>query len=113
MANDSASVAAAPLTASVALKLGMAITGLALGGFVCGHLAGNLLLYLGPTVLNAYAQSLHDAPYLLWPARTVLLTCLIVHLACGLTLQRRNRKAAGAMSSAAIAPRVLVLARCC
>ena len=95
MANGTASVAAAPLTSSVALKLGMAITGLALGGFVCGHLAGNLLLYLGPEVLNAYAQSLHDAPYLLWPVRMVLLTCLIVHLACGITLQLRNRKAAG------------------
>ncbi len=73
----------------------MAITGVALGGFVCVHLAGNLLLYLGPEVLNAYAQSLHDAPYLLWPLRAILLTCLVVHLTCGITLHLRNRKAAG------------------
>ena len=95
MANGSASITASPLASSVALKLGMAVTGLALGGFVCAHLAGNLLLYLGPEVLNAYAKSLHDAPYLLWPARSILLTCLLVHLACGITLQLRNRKAAG------------------
>ena len=95
MANGTASITSPPLTSSVALKLGMAVTGLALGGFVCAHLAGNLLLYLGPEVLNAYAQSLHDAPYLLWPARVILLTCLIVHLTCGITLQLRNRQAAG------------------
>ena len=94
MANDTLSTAT-PVTSSVALKLGMALTGTALGGFVCAHLAGNLLLYLGPEVLNAYAKSLHDAPYLLWPARTLLLACLLVHLACGLTLQVRNRRAAG------------------
>ena len=94
MANGTASIAA-PFFSSVTLKLGMALTGLALGGFVCAHLAGNLLLYLGPEVLNAYAKSLHDAPYLLWPARAVLLACLLVHLACGMTLQVRNRSAAG------------------
>lgn len=95
MTNGTASITAPSLTSSVALKLGMAITGLALGGFVCAHLAGNLLLYLGPEVLNAYAKSLHDAPYLLWPARVILLTCLLVHLTCGITLQLRNRSAAG------------------
>ena len=95
MANGLASVAATPRVSSVTLKIGMAITGLALGGFVCVHLAGNLLLYLGPTVLNAYARSLHDAHFLLWPARAVLFTCLGVHLTCAFTLQLRNRRAAG------------------
>ena len=95
MTIETARRAAPTLTSSVALKLGMALTGLVLVGFVCAHLAGNLLLYLGPEVLNAYAQNLHDAPYLLWPARVILLTCLLVHLGCAITLQRRNRKAAG------------------
>ena len=89
------SIAVTPVTSSLTLKFAMALSGFVLGGFVCAHLAGNLLLYLGPTVLNAYAQSLHDAPYLLWPARLVLLGSLLVHLTCGITLQIRNRRAAG------------------
>ncbi len=95
MANGTASVATVSLPSSVTLKLAMAVTGLALGGFVCAHLAGNLLLYFGPEVLNAYAQSLHDAPYLLWPARVLLCICLCVHLLCAVILQLRNRRAGG------------------
>ena len=89
------SIAVTPVTSSITLKLAMALSGFVLGVFVCAHLAGNLLLYFGPTLLNAYAQSLHDAPLLLWPARLVLLGSLVVHLTCGIILQLRNRQAAG------------------
>lgn len=82
-------------SSSVALKLGMALTGIVLAGFVCVHLAGNLLLYFGPTVLNAYAKSIHDAHFLLWPLRAVLLCSLVLHLTFGITLQIRNKQAAG------------------
>ena len=88
-------MAVTPVTSSISLKLAMALSGFVLGGFVCAHLAGNLLLYLGPEVLNAYAKSLHDTHILLWTARVVLLASLVVHLACGVTLQVRNRRAAG------------------
>lgn len=95
MITGTTSIAVPPVTSSFSLKFAMAISGFVLGGFVCVHLAGNLLLYLGPTVLNAYAQSIHDAQFLLWPVRLVLLGSLLVHLACGMTLQVRNRQAAG------------------
>jgi succinate dehydrogenase / fumarate reductase cytochrome b subunit len=37
----------------------MAITGIGLVGFVAMHLAGNLLLYVGPEAYSTYAHNLH------------------------------------------------------
>lgn len=80
---------------TVALKIGMAITGTVLLLFVCGHLAGNLLIYLGPAALNAYAKGLHDAGFLLWPVRIVLACCLLVHISMAIVLANKNKKATG------------------
>lgn len=74
----------------------MAITGTVLLLFVCGHLAGNLLVYLGPEALNAYAESLHEAEFLLWPVRIVLACCLCVHVGMAIVLAVKNKKATGA-----------------
>jgi len=55
---------------SIGRKVVMAVTGAILFGFVLGHLAGNLTVYLGPEALNGYAvflrQFLHGAG--LWVA---------------------------------------------
>ncbi len=77
---------------SIGKKVVMAVTGIALLGFVMGHLLGNLQVYLGPEKLNAYAQLLHDNAGLLWVARIGLLVALIlhVHAAVRLTQQRRR-----------------------
>ena len=37
----------------------MALTGLVLVLFVMGHMLGNLQIFLGPDVINAYAYKLH------------------------------------------------------
>ena len=47
---------------SIGKKLVVALTGLALIGFLFGHMAGNLKIYLGSDKLNSYAAWLHSMP---------------------------------------------------
>lgn len=81
------------LTSSVGRKFVMALTGLGLLLFVTAHLFGNLLIFLGPDWINAYAEHLEELPALLWPARVLLLSMLLVHMVCGISLAVQNRKA--------------------
>ncbi len=81
------------LRSSVGRKAVVAVTGLALSGFILGHLAGNLLIFLGPDALNAYAKKLKDAGVWLWAARAVLLGCLAAHIVTSISLARENRAA--------------------
>jgi succinate dehydrogenase / fumarate reductase cytochrome b subunit len=84
---------------SIGRKVVMAVTGAILFGFVLGHLAGNLTVYLGPEALNGYAvflrQFLHGAG--LWVARAVLLLSVILHIwsATSLTLSSRAARPVG------------------
>ncbi len=66
-------------SSTVGTKLLIALTGLALVGFLVLHLAGNLLVLAGPTVFNAYSQRLVSNP-LLVPAELGLLLVLLVHI---------------------------------
>jgi succinate dehydrogenase / fumarate reductase cytochrome b subunit len=87
------------LRSSIGRKVVMAVTGAILFGFVLGHLAGNLTVYLGPEALNGYAvflrQFLHGAG--LWIARAVLLLAVILHIwsATSLTLSSRAARPVG------------------
>jgi len=87
------------LGSSIGRKIVMAVTGIILVGFVLGHLAGNLTVYLGPEALNGYAvflrQFLHGAG--LWIARAVLLLSVILHIwsATSLTLSSRAARPVG------------------
>jgi len=84
---------------SIGRKVVMAVTGAILFGFVLGHLAGNLTVYLGPEALNGYAvflrQFLHGAG--LWVARAVLLLAVVLHIwsATSLTLTSRAARPVG------------------
>ena len=79
--------------ATVGKKVVMAVTGLILYGFVIGHLAGNLQVYLGPEKLNGYARALRSMPALLWIARTVLLASVVAHITAACQLWLLNRAA--------------------
>lgn len=61
-------------------KLVMALTGMVLTGFVVGHMAGNLQVFLGPEVFNHYAETLHANPGLLWAIRLGLLASVLLHI---------------------------------
>ena len=82
------------LSASIGKKAWMAISGLLLVGFLCAHLAGNLLLFIDQdgSAFNAYAEALSSNP-LLPAAELVLATLFIAHIALGLKVSSQNRDA--------------------
>lgn len=65
---------------SIGKKLVMAITGLALCGFLVVHLGGNLLLYVGAEKYNQYAHALHAQELLLLVAEIGLLILFVGHI---------------------------------
>jgi len=80
-------------TSSIGKKALMALSGLILLGFVIMHLLGNLLIFLGPNALNAYAVKLrHFGPWL-WVARSLLLAAVVIHSITSIQLARENRAA--------------------
>ena len=81
------------LKSSLGKKVVMAVTGLMLLLFVIAHLAGNLQIFLGADWLNGYSEHLEEIPLLLWPARVILLTALVLHIFTAVWLTLENRKA--------------------
>ena len=71
----------------------MAVTGLALVGFVIAHLLGNLQIFLGPEPLNRYGHFLQTTPELVWPLRIGLLAMIVLHIVAAIALTRQNRAA--------------------
>lgn len=64
----------------------MALTGLALFGFVVAHLLGNLQVFGSPDLINGYAHFLKGKPGLVWGARLGLLAIISIHIYCALSL---------------------------
>ncbi len=83
------------LSSSVGKKFLMAMTGLALCGFLVVHLAGNLLLFAGAEAYNAYAHKLHSNENLLHVASTGLALIFFTHLYLAFKLSAENRIARG------------------
>jgi succinate dehydrogenase / fumarate reductase cytochrome b subunit len=81
------------LSTTVGSKYLVALTGLALTGFVVAHLSGNLLVFKGRDALNSYAEFLKDRGALLWAARLGLLTVFVLHIWLALRLKLRSRAA--------------------
>ncbi len=80
---------------TVGVKTLMALTGLGLIGFLVTHMAGNLLIFFGQDVFNAYAKSIKSAGGggLVWVARAGLLGMFVVHVGLAFKLQLMNRAA--------------------
>lgn len=84
---------------SIGKKVVMAITGLMLVGFVVGHMAGNLQLYMhahgGEHPLDAYGRflktMLHGGG--IWIARGGLLAAAVLHVWAAIGLTKMNRAA--------------------
>lgn len=83
------------LRSSIGLKVVMALSGVALFGFVLVHMLGNLQVYLGPTLLDEYGRSLRAIGHGggLWVARIGLLVAAVAHVWSAYCLTRLNRKA--------------------
>lgn len=81
------------LSSSVGKKFAMAITGLLLCGFLITHLAGNLLLYVGPAKYDEYANALHSNEALLVTAEIGLFALFVIHIGLAISLSAENRLA--------------------
>ena len=85
---------------NVGKKYAMAISGIVLLGFIFGHMAGNLKMYLGQKTFDHYAEFLRDMgepllprTVLLWIVRSVLILAFFVHFHAAYALTIQNRKA--------------------
>ena len=77
------------LSTSVGSKILLALTGLALVGFLVFHLAGNLLVFFGPDSYNEHAHALISNP-LIVPAELGLAAIFLLHVFKALTNFVRN-----------------------
>ena len=87
---------------AVGKKWVMAVTGLALIGFVYVHALGNLKVYFGAEDFNHYGEWLRSilVPFLprtvfLWVMRTGLILAFAFHIHSAYSLTRMNRRARG------------------
>lgn len=65
-------------------KLITGITGLGLVTFVLVHMVGNLLLFAGHDIYNAYAHHLESFGPLLWTVESVLAAVFVIHAIAGI-----------------------------
>jgi len=71
----------------------MAITGLLLCGFMVFHLAGNMLLLVGPEAYNKYAHTLHSQEWLVKAGEAGLLALFALHVFLAISTARENKSA--------------------
>src|SRR5438132_1089851 len=71
---------------TIGKKAIMAVTGLVLLGFLIAHMLGNLQIFLGPAVMNHYAETLHGNPALLWTVRIILFVSVVLHIWASISL---------------------------
>jgi succinate dehydrogenase cytochrome b subunit len=78
----------------------MALSGIALMGYVLVHMIGNLHLYEGPESINSYAEALRDLggdltprSLVLWVLRIGLAAAFVIHIHAAYSLTRINMKA--------------------
>jgi succinate dehydrogenase / fumarate reductase cytochrome b subunit len=77
---------------TIASKFLIALTGLSLVGFLCVHLIGNLLLYIGPAKFNAYSHALISNPLVI-PAEIGLAAIFLLHMLEASLMWFSDRKA--------------------
>ena len=80
---------------AVGKKYVMALTGIALLGYVVVHMIGNLHLYEGPTQIHEYAEALRDLgghlvprTLVLWLMRIGLIGAFVLHIHSAYSLRR-------------------------
>lgn len=79
---------------SVGKKYIMGLTGLIWAGFVFVHMAGNLLILVGPKAYNSYAHMLATGEITII-VEVVLVLAFLAHVWTAISLTRMNRKAHG------------------
>jgi succinate dehydrogenase / fumarate reductase cytochrome b subunit len=80
---------------SIGRKQLVAVTGLLLCGFLVSHLAGNILLLMGPNTFNLYAHKLESMGGLLYIAEGALAVIFAIHLGLAIKLNIENFQSRG------------------
>jgi len=75
-------------------KMLMGVTGLIWAGFVFGHMAGNLLMFVSADAYNSYGHFLTSGN-IIYVVEAVLIATLLIHVSCAVSLTHENRKARG------------------
>ena len=85
---------------AVGKKYAMALSGIAMMGYVLAHMIGNLKMFLGPEDINHYGEFLREllvplAPrtVVLWTLRIGLLGAVVLHIHAAYSLTVLNRQA--------------------
>ncbi|HVK59964.1 MAG TPA: succinate dehydrogenase cytochrome b subunit [Bdellovibrionales bacterium] len=79
-------------SSAIGRKQIMGVTGLAWSLFVLSHMAGNLLIFVGPDAYNKYSHAIITNP-LLYVAEGGLVLTILLHIYNGLRLTFENRAA--------------------
>ncbi len=66
------------VSSSIGTKVFIALTGICLSIFLVGHLAGNLLVFVGPAAFNGYAHKLISNP-LVYLVEAGLVAIVLIH----------------------------------
>lgn len=80
------------LTSSVGKKYLMGLSGLIWAGFVFGHMAGNMLMFVSPGAYNAYGHGLTSGK-LIYAIEALLIAALLTHVLLAISLTWGNRSA--------------------
>jgi len=85
---------------AVGKKWAMALSGIALLGYVLVHMIGNLKVFLGESHINDYAEWLRDLgepvlprTWVLWALRLGLIAAFVIHIVAAAQLTRINHAA--------------------
>lgn len=104
------------LSTSIGKKYLMGISGLVWAGFVFGHMAGNMLMFISPDLYNQYGHALTSGMFI-YVVEAILILALLTHvgLAIRLTIENRQAKgsryavAAGGLKAASLASRTMAI----
>lgn len=78
------------IKSTVGLKYIMGLTGLIWAGFVFGHMAGNMLIFVSKDAYNLYGHAITSG-LAIYAIETLLLSALVVHIVCAVVLTVKNR----------------------
>lgn len=77
---------------TIGRKFIMGLTGLVWAGFVFGHMAGNLLMFVSSDAYNSYGHALTSGN-LIYVIEALLLGAILIHIGCAISLILDNKKA--------------------
>lgn len=80
-------------SSTIGKKVVMAVTGIVLVGYILAHVTANLLIFAGPSAIDAYAAKLRTLPLLLWAVRVLLFVSVVFHVVAATQLAVRARAA--------------------